>query len=263
MKTRHIIPTLFFLCLLIRANAQEIHPSYPNGFHLGLVQTISVAPAMSVVPDGLSLCTLQSRATMGEKIGIEFSYHFAKYFGVSAGLDYALRLQYCLRVFDVQGNLQLKSPFHLPTFSPYHDFQIPIRFEFHYPVSKSILVYGTMGVNLTGFIHAADKNDIFYRQDCNFNGQTLLLRMKEPAALNVDMLMSMGIYYRLPYNDLLRFGVSTNIAFRDKLHGYYQFQNEGNAGGTLSYRHNLIGLEFGYIHCFRTKEQRTAFTNTR
>lgn len=261
MKTRHIIPTLFFLCLLIRANAQEIRPNFPNGFHLGLVQTISVAPAMSVIPDGTSLSALKSEPTFGGKIGIEFSYHFARYFGVSIGLDYGSCLQYNLKEYDADGNPHENNRWPLKS-TRLVDFFIPIKFEFHYPVSKSVLFYGSLGVNLKNAY-------VFYPQFGNIiygglnNGTSLYINMREYERFNVDMLISMGIYYRLPYNDLLRFGVSTNIAFRDKLQGYYQFQNEGNAGGTLSYRHNLIGLEFGYIHCFRTKEQRTAFTNTR
>ena len=256
MKNKHFFLTIFFLCLLLGANAQEIRPNFPNGFHLGMVQTISVAPAMSVIPDGNSLSTLRSKAAFGGKIGIECSYHFAKYFGFSIGLDYGTCLQYNLKEFDAAGNLFDNKRWPLKSVR-LADFLIPVKFEFHYPVSKSILFYGSLGVNLKNiYVLSPQTGNIIYGG--LHNGTSLYINMKEYERFGADLLMSMGIYYRLPYNDLLRFGIAANLAFRDKLQGYYQFQNEGNAGGTLSYRHNHIGFEFGYIHCFRTKEQKAA-----
>ncbi len=40
--------------------------------------------------------------------------------------------------------------------------------------------------------------------------------------------------------------------------GKYTYLDSPYESGTISYRHNYIGLELAYIHCFKTKAQRAA-----
>lgn len=76
--------------------------------------------------------------------------------------------------------------------------------------------------------------------------------------IQLDLLLSIGVYYQLPYNDLIRASLIGNFSFNDKLKGNYEYPL-ANTSGTMSYRHNHIGLELAYIHCFRTKAQRAAW----
>ena len=52
------------------------------------------------------------------------------------------------------------------------------------------------------------------------------------------------------------FGVVANFAFQDKFTGYYTYRLHQNEFGAMSYRHNYLGLEFSYSHCFKTREER-------
>ena len=72
------------------------------------------------------------------------------------------------------------------------------------------------------------------------------------------MQLNLGIYYRLPYNDLLRLSVLANVAFKDRFQGWYEYLLQDDAYGALSYRHNHIGLELAYIHSFKTRAGRQA-----
>ena len=71
--------------------------------------------------------------------------------------------------------------------------------------------------------------------------------------IRADLQLNLGFYYRLPYNDLIRFSILANYSFKDTFHGDYTFLQVDNAYGTYSYRHNHIGFELAYVHCFKKK----------
>lgn len=67
--------------------------------------------------------------------------------------------------------------------------------------------------------------------------------------VKADLILNMGFTYRLPYSDLIRLSMTTNISFTDDLTGEYNFVGT-TTSGSYHYRHNLLGLEIAYIHCF-------------
>lgn len=232
--------------------AQNSNKTYLNGFRLGITGEANVAPAMSVLPTTNSQSTLKAFPAMGGKIGIEFSYYFAKYFGVQVGLDFGSRMQYTLKEYNAFGNLRGKLQNQIGLW----DFSIPVKMVFHVPVAKNVLLYSAVGMNLNNMFHRPQSGFVRHSYGGMVNNRSLYIELEEPLKFRIDFQMNAGVCYRLPYNDLIRGGIAANLAFRDNLRGLYQFQEENNTGGMLSYRHNHIGLEFAYIHCFKTKAQR-------
>ena len=274
MKNKCITIFLLLLCLGCskQASAQQ-NIAFSNGFHLGVNVEGNVAEKLSVHRLAGDLPEPKAYPTLGWKAGVEFSYHFCDYFGVSAGLDMGTTSQFAFREycteFDMPEILQggyfpKKSRDHC------HSLQIPIKLEFHYPIKQSRWsVYGRIGVNLidvlqaTYYLASGRRQEVademcwkirfgyYDNSDCyqfffDANGYKL----------KVDAQLNLGIYYQLPYRDLLRFGVVANFAFQDKFTGYYTYRLHQNEFGAMSYRHNYMGLEFSYSHCFKTREER-------
>ena len=258
---KNVSGVLFIVISLIaivqfEVKGQVVETEYPKGFRLGITAEGNIAPAMSVMPTGKSQSSLKAFPAMGGEIGLEFSYYFAKYFGVQIGLDFGSRMQYRLKRFDASGNMRDKLQHQVGLW----DFTIPVKMVFHYPVSKSVLLYSAVGINMRDIFHSPQDQDKIVRH--SYGGLTgghygpLYIEMIEPIKFSVDMQLNVGMCYKFPYNDMIRGSVAANFAFRDKIRGFYQFRYEGNTGGVLNYRHNHIGLEIAYIHCFKTKEQR-------
>ena len=233
-------------------NAQSDNKSYLNGFRLGITGEANVAPAMSLLPTGNGQSSLKAFPAMGGNVGIEFSYCFADYFGVQVGMDFGSRMQYTLKEYDETGNVRGRLQNQVGLW----DFSIPVKMMFQYPISNNIMLYSAAGVNLANMFHYPQGAIARHNSGGLPNGQSLYIEMEEPLKFRVDFQMNIGVCYRLPYNDMIRGSVAANIAFRDGIRGAYQFQKEHNAGGTLNYRHDHLGLEIAYIHCFKTKSQR-------
>lgn len=253
---------LLFLCPSI-AKGQNGKP-FPNGFHLGITGEGNLAQKMTAVrlagTDPIPTCY----ETLGGKAGIELSYHFADYFGVSVGFSYGTFSQYTIYP-DIKDTY-----YGFPTIEHLADFQIPCKMEFHFPIKHSNWsFYGSLGVNLMNIREAI----IYLRSGKdpdvgNTLGWTLIVGNSDNVnyfsylndyngyKLMIDAQMNLGIYFQLPYNDLLRLGLVGNFSFRDRFQGYYSHKLQENELGSLSYRHNYIGLEAAYIHCFKTRAQR-------
>lgn len=255
---------LLFLCPSI-AKGQNGKP-FPNGFHLGITGEGNVAEQMTAYRLSGDLPVPKCVPVMGWKSGLELSYHFADYFGVSLGLHYGTTAQVDCFKYDLNLNAYIGIRFA----DRICDFQMPVKFEFHLPVkSSNWSVYSTIGINLVDVIpaiyyQAKGRNprvadDFCYEfifTDGENAGYKQILYDENGYKLKIDAQLNLGIYYRLPYNDLLRLGIVANFAFRDKLVGYYKYRDFDNEFGAMSYRHNYIGLEAAYIHSFKTRAQR-------
>lgn len=252
---------MFFLPILY---GQEARPNFPNGFHLGITGEGNIAQRMNVIPIGTGYVDPISAPTMGWQAGLEFSYHFANYFGASIGIDYGTMAQFKTWYWTENG---------LPGYMPqmriaFCRFQMPIKFEFHHPILKSnFSLYSAIGVNLVDVAESLlyDISGESYGTYCwfiNFGGHNptdefqYQLYDANGHKLKVELQLNLGIYYRLPYNDLLRLSVLANVAFKDRFQGWYEYLLQDDAYGALSYRHNHIGLELAYIHSFKTRAQR-------
>lgn len=275
MNQKRIILALLLLltpmCRLLAQKAEKpIPPTFPNGWHIGITGEVNLAQRMSVIP----LVTGDAPAPrakpwVGGRGGIEFSYHFAKYFGVSIGLDYGTTTQY--NIFCWKTNPR-GYDFTVPSY--FSRFQMPIKLEFHYPFQNSnFSLFCAAGVNLVDVLQSIIYNS-GYQNIPGGEGMFCWIYVWGDAQseyhhkvyddnghkLKVDMQLNLGAYYRLPYNDLLRMSLCANIAFRDKAQGYYVYHTPKPSSGALCYRHNYLGLEVAYIHCFKPHKKRVATT---
>lgn len=224
----------------------EIRPNFPNGFHLGLNMQGNVSQRVKVTPSvNVSEPSIKSSPRFGYNFGLEASYHFAKYFGVSVGVDFESKSSVTIQKKLDNGYTDLVD------FGD-RSFSIPVRFEFHYPFKESnFSLYTALGLCIANIYDYTSYSGIYGEVE----GVQLSFGDNDNNKPNVSMQLRVGTYYRLPYNDLLRLAVTSNLVFKDRLNGSYSYQGEN---GTLSYRNNYLGLELSYIHCFRTKEQKEA-----
>ena len=277
-----IFAILCTVAAILPATAQKNSSSFPNGFHIGITGEGNIAQKMAVIQTSGSWPEPISHPALGWKTGLEFSYHFAKYFGVSVAAVYGTVAQikydvYCPLFeyfgvedrYDPAGNTQLCR------------FQIPVKFEFHTPLAKNFSFCGSIGMNIKNITSAIRYAYLKERLPldvavslCNYrmlhssnvinNPYYFESFLEEELGhkIQLDFLLSIGVYYQLPYNDLIRASLIGNFSFNDKLKGIYEYPL-ANTSGTMSYRHNYIGLELSYIHCFRTKAQRAAWRESK
>lgn len=274
MERKNIIAWLFVACLgcLNQVSAQQ-NPVFPNGFHLGVNVEGNVAEKLSVHRIAGDLPEPKAYPTLGWKAGLEFSYHFCDYFGFSVGLDIGTTSQFAFREyyteFDLPEILQ-GDYFPIKDRIRFHSLQIPIKLEFHVPIKQSHWsVYGRIGVNLIDVLQAtyyvaSGRNPMVAEEMCwtirygyyDDSDCFQFLYDWNGYKLKVDAQLNLGVYYQLPYRDLLRFGVVANLAFQDKFSGYYKYRLHHGEYGSMTYRHNYLGIELGYIHCFKTRKER-------
>ena len=259
------IVSFMLLVFLSASYGQENRSLFPDGFHIGITGEGNLAQRMTVVAIGQNYPAPISDPTLGWQAGIEFSYHFAKYFGVSIGLDYGTETQWKLWRWDGDGYMPIG-----PANARFavNAFQIPIKAEFHYPILQSnFFFYGALGVNLIN-VRESILSKTF--EGISFNWQVSggghyptdaykeYLEELDGDKVRADLQLNLGFYYKLPYNDLIRFSILANYSFKDTFHGEYTFLQVDNAYGSQCYRHNHIGFEFAYVHCFekRTKKSK-------
>ena len=76
-----LLSTIFFACTF-SAFGQTTERNL-DGWHIGIIGEGNVAQKISVTPHSTSYVPFKAVPMLGWKVGAEFSYHFAKYFGVS------------------------------------------------------------------------------------------------------------------------------------------------------------------------------------
>ena len=142
MKKITILIGLFWL--VSAAYCQKpIPPTFPNGWHIGITGEANLAQRMSVIPLVTGDAPApRAKPRVGGRGGIEFSYHFAKYFGVSIGLDFGTTTQYRISYWRAEtGGYSSIFPDY------FSNFQMPIKLEFHYPFQNSnfsLFYYGVL-----------------------------------------------------------------------------------------------------------------------
>lgn len=266
---RKLLSAVFLTFTFILVNAQQSGNNiFPKGFHLGMTGEVNWAQKMKVIPSETSPSTWtpQSKAALGGGGGLELSYHFNQYFGISANFSYAASRQLNLRYHSSDTPVGM-----LLGATRAYRFQLPVKFEFHHSLFNSnFFVYAAAGLNFNNVVEniimdtrMARENKPNNHFDDRFleNDHDFFCEMKEPrerdgSVVNVDIQLNLGVYYRLPYNDLLRLSVAGNISPRYKLQGVYSYPsiNTIECNGSLAYRHSHIGLELAYIHCFKSRK---------
>ena len=227
-----------------------------NGFHLGYTIQYDIIESMRYIST-LTREKSHEKPRSGFHAGVEFAYHFADYFGVSAGLE-----------FGIVGVGNKKLYDYFPTIANAYGFSLPLKFEFHYPIGDRVLLATHIGTRLyapfitflegfSGFSQNNNPNPIYGDPQFCLN-----------KTLHADLLVDLGIYYRLPNNDYLRFLAGINYAPQKYLIGiskgsdeYYSAHNadyvsKGNGDEVLFSSHNNhIYFQLAYMHGFSKKRK--------
>ncbi len=268
--------TALIIGIIFQAPAQNTHyQAVPNGFHLGILGEGNFAQGMYAMNvEGL----WQKPATapaMGWKSGVELSYHFLDYFGVSVGFTYGtrLQLQYHPKLYDDQ---ELENAFSDDK-RYVNGLQIPVKLSVSIPFNDHWAFFAAAGVNLRnienaiGYANAKrkDPNTAWAYEtkhgfaehgshSCStgdidpYNVYKYNIAEQNPMKLKTDLLLNVGFTYRLPYSDMIRLSLLANFSLSNDVYGTYTYPLR-QTNGTLSYRHNLIGMELAYILCFKYK----------
>ena len=208
---------------------------------------------------------------VGGKVGAECSFHFAKYFGVSLGFYYGTVAQFKLKYYH-------NGEYEKPGFAFRNArFQVPIKMEFHSPIGSSgFVLYGAIGVNLnniaesiavkieenrlqetgTDGVDARDPYCMKVEWSAGEDGEVFQGNMRDDNGyrVGVDALMNFGCYYFFPYGDAIRMGLSAQYSFNNKFKGHYSIPYL-HSEGTATYRHNCLGIEVAYVHCFKMRQK--------
>ena len=246
-----------------------------QGIHLGYTGQFDLMMPAQVTEDPF----LYSMPCAGGHAGLELSYHFARWFGVSAAINYgttgALRLKFGWQ----EGNPEtIKRNYLYGT-----GLSIPVKFEFHYPISPKAWAVLDAGVRLrmpwNTFIYGYNRDrsalDTEYHLDyveqlSQDNPLILNYNYIDRDILNLDILAGVGMYFRLRNNDLLRWNVGLNAALRQFSIGSYvhriyyatdnMIQPQENEFrdilGDFSLRSHHFYAQVSYIHTFKNAKQR-------
>jgi len=261
-----------FLFFLLYAEAQISPTFYPfKGFHVGITGQAQYMQKCSFVAISGTDPAPKPKMTYGWEAGIEFSYHFAKYFGITAGIKVGTVFSYTFDPYlsdvpDFFGGMI--------TINEYDDFAIhrtmrkneilfPLKIEFHYPLRKDLFFMAEAGVRLRGIFErlyfgkeaiGVFEHAITYSLDPSIaQGDTLLtVDYYESSVewnmskIRCDLLVGLGLYYKLPYGDLLRFTAGVNLSF-NPIGGYYRYFLT-DSYGSISIHSSFIYTQLSYVH---------------
>ena len=205
-----------------------------NGFHLGYtIQYDLIEPTMK-----RDLGTIDWQAwgipKSGFHVGLECSYHFDDYFGVSAALNFGTTAERFLR------------------------FSAPLKFEFHYPVSDKVLFTASTGVRLRvpirTFWSGFDGNDGYWGSGMDPVSGISRMGIFEKNVPYVDIMLDAGIYYRLRNNDYLRFTAGLNFATTNESISWISGPDNVE-GSVTNQRNNHLYFQIAYIQSFNKKRK--------
>ena len=238
--------------------------------------------------------SLSSVPGVGGHVGLELSYHFDKWFGVSAALNYgttgAMRVHYIERtnIYRWEMDLTLDEPIPSENRKRYAIYStgisMPIKFEFHYPVSPKAWVVADAGLRLrmplstfvNGYNKKHDNKDAWVGLTVNidtssltpYSALTLQPDFINRNIFNVDILASVGMYFRLPNNDLFRWNIGFNAALADFSRGHYTYRLYDNVhrygfwdcvktiNGEYRLRNDHFYAQIAYIHTLHNAKQK-------
>ena len=240
----------------------HLYNSPMNGFHLGYtIQYDLIEPIVyqEYVNEEAGEIT-HSHPLHGFHAGVEFSYHFADYFGISAGLNLgSIGHNETIRLgFD---NNIIRLPL------PKYGLSLPLKFEFHYPLCDNLLFTVSTGVRirtpLSAFVEGFDGTEgkiqtqaYTFQDDLNIQYSSVY----DKNVFNADILFDAGLYYRLPNEDYLRFAVGLNAATTDFMEGRESMEGTlvvPPTGGYIksSHRNNHLYFQIAYIQSFNKKRK--------
>ena len=198
----------------------------------------SLASAQTEAPQPASSHPIKTESVLRD-VGLEFSYHFADYFGVSSALDFGYIGS------DKSG-----------IFYPYYGVSMPLKFEFHYPVADKLWVTANAGVQLRmpweTFLYGYNPNEGQFTANLWYIGNPVYYTGYCPNrhVFYADLMADVGLYYQLPNQDYLRFLAGLNIATTDWARGGVELYSMGYEELYAFQRNHYLYFQIAYLHGF-------------
>jgi len=261
-STKKLLLLLSILGFTVSIQAQTRVFDPFNGFHFGYTGQIGITKPIEIIPIVTNFEIPVSKPGLSWQYGVEASYHFGKYFGVSLGLN-------------VGPSMVMNVDYKIPNFNEDNNFSdriqnlsIPVKFETHVPVSPNFWIYSDFGVRLTAFSIGIEMSPFFERYwsnnwievyvDDDLENSELNYKMEynyEPNIIKTDLLFDFGFYYKLPYADLIRVGIGANIGLNRITEGYYNYPTK-NSFGTIISHDTHFDIQLSYIHNFKRAKEK-------
>ena len=139
---------------------------------------------------------------------------------------------------------------------------IPVKLEFHYPLCKNLFFMAEAGGKIKGIFQR-----LLYK-DGDIGTYTTITSLpytsgggkyyedsgeRNMGKISCDLLLGLGLYYKFPYGDLLRFSAGVNISFNNTIEGYYRYYLTGSYG-TFAVKDDYIYTQLSYIHTLNFKK---------
>jgi len=233
-----------------------------NGFHLGYtIQYDLIEPIVyQEVNEEEFGERPRSRSPLlhGFHVGVEFSYHFADYFGVSAALNIGTTGFY----ETITPSLLLHNgtqPSYIRLYKAKYGLSVPLKFEFHYPIRDNLLFTVSAGARIrtpsSAFVYgfSATEGDIETQSNSKLSSYCVYNR----NLFYADILLDAGLYYRLPNEDFLRFAVGLNAATSNFMQGTEWWVAPTPTGERIksSHRNNHLYFQVAYIQSFNKQRK--------
>ena len=221
---------------------------------------------------------MKAKNSIGGHIGLEFAYHFAKYLGLTAGLEYGTTGAFRFHNRNDENWITDDNlvPFNNTYYGIYSTgLSMPVKFEFHAPISPKAWVTLSAGVRLrmpwytfvTGYDNDASSpysmKGLIWPDTTEYYGHLRLApEVLDANRFNIDFLANAGFYFRLGYGGLLRWTVGMNLPFKDFAQGNYTVRLERYNGahtlmpisydnGTFRLRSNMFNTQITFIQTFQ------------
>ena len=212
-----------------------LHDSPFNGFHFGYTLEANLVHPVEMTSVNTGAKSFSS-LRFGGRLGLECSYNFADYFGVSAALDYGY-----IGVDKVG-------------FREYYGLSMPLKFEFHYPISDKLWVTANVGTQLRmpwmTFLYGFDRNGGESNGNLWFVGNHTIWgnNWYNRYVFYADFMLDGGVYYQLPNQDYLRFLLGLNVATTDYGRGNVLTSRDNEQ--YFSQRNHYLYFQLAYLHGF-------------
>ncbi len=211
-----------------------------NGFHFGYTLEADVAHHLTMTNAVTGVKSTHSFIRYGGRFGLECSYHFADLLGVSAALDFGY----------------IAPNDHYANITRYYGLSMPLKFEFHYPVSNKLWLTANAGVQLRmpfeTFSHGFNRDSGEPLLDNNIAGNPAYYEgYYNRYVFYADIMADVGLYFQLPNQDYLRFLLGLNIATTDFARGSVRmYSSEGYDDLYFSQRNHYLYGQIAYVHSF-------------
>ncbi|MBR6176209.1 MAG: hypothetical protein IKQ52_11610 [Bacteroidales bacterium] len=215
-----------------------LHDSPFNGFHFGYTAEADIVHPVEMTSYATAKTSFSS-VRYGGRVGLEFSYHFADYFGVSSALDFGY-------IGSDKSDI----------FCSYSGVSMPLKFEFHYPVADKLWVTANAGVQLRmpweTFLYGYNPNEGRLIANLWYVGNPVYYTDYCPDrhVFYADLMADVGLYYQLPNQDYLRFLAGLNIATTDWARGGVELYSMGYEELYASQRNHYLYFQMAYLHSF-------------